>query len=268
MHVIFQDISNSRGGWLPLKREGLKSPSWWLPEQRWCGRRTTGRLWATSSCRTPRATSSAWREAAGHSGDMSSLGSCASRRRISRRPGTCARCSGPGVPPRGASVSAIGSSPASPSGSSQSRSECAVGAADGLWESRPIHEWLGRLARRRSGGGWCAVGLRSDLVGLIRVFTVPSRDRQEDRADPSVWAVTCVFARVGHRRRGIGSALVRATVAHARAAGARALEGYPITTTDVIREELHVGTVRMFADAGFRQVSAPTPRRVVLRLDL
>lgn len=116
--------------------------------------------------------------------------------------------------------------------------------------------------------GWCAVGLRSDLVGLIRVFTVPWRDRQEDRADPSVWAVTCVFARVGHRRRGIGSALVRATVAHARAAGARALEGYPITTTDVIGEELHVGTVRMFADAGFRQVSAPTPRRVVMRLNL
>ncbi len=116
--------------------------------------------------------------------------------------------------------------------------------------------------------GWCAVGPRSDLCGLVRVFTVPWKDRQEDRADSTVWAVTCVFVRVGHRRHGIGSALVRATVAHARAEGARAVEGYPITTTAVIDEELHVGTVGMFTDAGFAQVSEPTPRRVVMRREL
>lgn len=116
--------------------------------------------------------------------------------------------------------------------------------------------------------GWCAVGPRSDLVGLVRVFTVPWKDRQEDRADASIWAVTCVFVAVGYRRRGIGSALVRATVPHAGAAGARAVEGYPINTTDVISEELHVGTAAMFADAGFRPVSEPTPRRVVMRREL
>ncbi len=49
--------------------------------------------------------------------------------------------------------------------------------------------------------------------------------------------------------------------------GARAIEGYPITTKKVILEELHVGTEGVFADAGFTEVSRPTPRRVVMRVD-
>ncbi len=48
---------------------------------------------------------------------------------------------------------------------------------------------------------------------------------------------------------------------------ARALEAYPITTTDVITEELHVGTVPTFEAAGLEIVSRPTPRRVVMRID-
>jgi hypothetical protein len=35
----------------------------------------------------------------------------------------------------------------------------------------------------------------------------------------------------------------------------------------VILEELHVGTDRVFADAGFAVVSRPTVRRVVMRVD-
>jgi len=44
-------------------------------------------------------------------------------------------------------------------------------------------------------------------------------------------------------------------------------EGYPIVTKDVIIEELHVGTKSVFADAGFTEVSHPTLRRVVMRID-
>jgi len=32
--------------------------------------------------------------------------------------------------------------------------------------------------------------------------------------------------------------------------------------------ELHVGTRRVFADAGFTEVAHPTKRRVVMRIDL
>ena len=115
--------------------------------------------------------------------------------------------------------------------------------------------------------GWCAVEPRPRFVGLLRHARVPWEGRDEDKADEAVWAVTCLFARAGFRRRGISRALARAAVAHARERGARALEAYPIVTTDVIAEELHVGTERTFADAGLRVVSRPTLRRIVMRID-
>jgi len=118
--------------------------------------------------------------------------------------------------------------------------------------------------------GWCAVEPRTAYPALLRVYRVPWEGREEDKADDSVWAVTCVFARAGHRRRGVGYALVQAAVELARERGARALEGYPMLTTpsqDITWGELHVGTRGMFAAAGLREVSHPTPRRVVMRLD-
>lgn len=92
--------------------------------------------------------------------------------------------------------------------------------------------------------GWCAVEPRTAYPGLLRNSRVPWADRAEDRTDNGVWAVTCLLTRAGFRRRGVSRALARAAVAFARERGARALEGYPITTTNVITEELHVGTER------------------------
>jgi GNAT superfamily N-acetyltransferase len=116
--------------------------------------------------------------------------------------------------------------------------------------------------------GWCAVEPRTAYQGLVRNVRVAWEGRAEDKADDSVWAVTCVFARAGHRRRGIGCALVRAAVDFARERGARALEGYPmISATAAITEELHVGLRSMFEAAGFAEVSRPTIRRVVMRID-
>ena len=116
--------------------------------------------------------------------------------------------------------------------------------------------------------GWCAVEPRPAYPGLLRNSRVPWSGRVEDKADASVWAVTCLLTRAGFRRRGVGAAMVRAAVDYARERGARALEGYPIVTTDVIAEELHVGTRDIFAAAGFTEVSRPTVRRVVMRVDL
>lgn len=115
--------------------------------------------------------------------------------------------------------------------------------------------------------GWCAVGPRPSYDGLVRVFRVPWEGREEDRTDASVWAVTCVFTRAGFRRRGVSRAMVAATVGHARSGGARVLEGYPVARTDVQAEELHVGTLHTFEAAGFRVVSRPSVRRVVVRVD-
>jgi GNAT superfamily N-acetyltransferase len=115
--------------------------------------------------------------------------------------------------------------------------------------------------------GWCAVEPRTAYTGLLRNNRVPWTGRAEDKTDASVWAVTCFFTRVGFRKRGVSRALARAAVDFARERGARAIEGYPMTTKNVIPEELHVGTEGVFADAGFMEVSRPTLRRVVMRVD-
>ena len=118
--------------------------------------------------------------------------------------------------------------------------------------------------------GWCAVEPRPAYQGLLRVYRVPWEGRAEDKKDASVWAVTCVFARAGFRRRGIGYGLARAAVDFARERGARALEAYPMLTQpgeDITWGELHMGTRSVFAAAGFAEVAHPTPRRVVMRID-
>ncbi|MBO0813142.1 MAG: GNAT family N-acetyltransferase [Microlunatus sp.] len=114
---------------------------------------------------------------------------------------------------------------------------------------------------------WCAVEPRTRYGGLQRNNRVPWAGRDEDKADATVWSLTCFFVRAGFRKRGVSRELALAAVDHARSCGARALEGYPINTTRVIDEELHVGTVGTFAAAGFVEVSHPTKRRVVMRID-
>jgi hypothetical protein len=66
----------------------------------------------------------------------------------------------------------------------------------------------------------------------------------------------------------VSRALAAAAVAFARERGARAIEAYPIIATNVIAEELHVGTPGVFADAGLVEVSRPTVRRLVMRAEL
>ena len=99
---------------------------------------------------------------------------------------------------------------------------------------------------------------------------VPWEGRSEDKTDDSVWALTCFVTRTGFRRRGISRALARAAVDFARQRGARAIEGYPMIAQaeqEVTWGELHVGVRSIFAAAGFTEVSHPTVRRVVMRID-
>jgi len=70
--------------------------------------------------------------------------------------------------------------------------------------------------------------------------------------------------------RGITYSLARAAVDFARERGARALEGYPMITQpgqEVIWDEVLVGVRSIFAAAGFTEVSRPSKRRVVMRID-
>jgi len=115
--------------------------------------------------------------------------------------------------------------------------------------------------------GWCNVEPRTAYPYLR---SVPWRKRHEDRTDASIWAVTCFVTRAGFRRRGVSYALARAAVDFARERGARALEGYPMIPEpgkDVPWGELNVGHLSIFTAAGFTEVSRPTLRRAVMRID-
>jgi GNAT superfamily N-acetyltransferase len=118
--------------------------------------------------------------------------------------------------------------------------------------------------------GWCAVEPRSEYDRLKRM-PLPWKDRpDESREDSTVWALTCFATRAGYRRRGISRGLTRAAVDFARSRGARALEGSPMIThpgEDISWGETFVGSRGSFLAAGFDEVSRPSLRRLVMRID-
>ena len=119
--------------------------------------------------------------------------------------------------------------------------------------------------------GWVAVEPRTAYPKLINGRSpVPWKGRQEDRDDDGVWAVTCTIVRRGYRGRGLTYHLAAATVGYARERGARTLEAYSMITQpgkEITWGELHVGARQVFEEAGFTQVSHPSKRRAVMRID-
>lgn len=117
--------------------------------------------------------------------------------------------------------------------------------------------------------GWAAVEPRTAYPKL-RTTRIPWRGRNEDPDDDGVWAVTCFVVRKGYRGRGLTYHLAEAAAEFARGRGARALEAYSMVAQPgkvITWGEMHVGARQVFEEAGFREVSHPTLRRVVLRLD-
>jgi GNAT superfamily N-acetyltransferase len=118
--------------------------------------------------------------------------------------------------------------------------------------------------------GWVAVEPRTAYPKL-RTTRIPWTDRDEDKGDDSVWAVTCFAIRKGYRGRGLTYPLAQATIEFARERGARTLEAYPMITQpgkEITWGEVHVGARQVFEEAGFKEVSHPTVRRVVMRVDV
>ncbi len=156
------------------------------------------------------------------------------------------------------------------------------------WRSVPVDERAHRLREQTDCGhpgseqttglvaylddepvGWCAVEPRVEYPHLLST-RVPWSGRSEDQTDEGIWSVTCFVVRSGFRRRGVSRALARAAVDFARQRGAQALEAYPMITqpdSEVTWGELHVGSRSIFADAGLTEVTHPTVRRVVMRID-
>jgi ribosomal protein S18 acetylase RimI-like enzyme len=119
-----------------------------------------------------------------------------------------------------------------------------------------------------SPAAWVRVGPRPSQPALARSRIAKAGTEPMDAAD--VWAITCFVVRREHRGQGLAKALTTAAVDHAVASGARVVEAYPYDTDHrkTSNNELYVGSVRLFSDAGFREVARPTSARVVMALDV
>lgn len=111
--------------------------------------------------------------------------------------------------------------------------------------------------------GWCAVAPREQYVRVLRSRTLAPVDERP------AWAVTCFYVRPGERRGGLMRPLLEAAVRHARAHGARLIEGYAIdpVTRVISNSEAYHGLASTFRACGFREAARRSPNRPIMRLD-
>lgn len=111
--------------------------------------------------------------------------------------------------------------------------------------------------------GWCQVTSRTDVPWLDHARYLAPVD------EVPVWSITCFFVRRGYRGRGVASALIDEAVRLARAAGAPAVEAYPVdTAAPKATRNVFTGTAAMFRRAGFTTVAARVPARPIMRRQL
>jgi GNAT superfamily N-acetyltransferase len=150
------------------------------------------------------------------------------------------------------------------------------------WHEMPMAEREERLRAQAAGGGGLVAYIGEEPVGWCggaAAGVLAADPGADDRAlggagggqgGEGVWAVACLVTRAGFRRRGVMRALAAASVGFATARGARAVKGYPMVRQvgkDVTWGEMSVGAESAFAAAGFRVVSRPGVRRVVMRVE-
>src|SRR5215469_10446141 len=165
-----------------------------------------------------------------------------------------------------------------------------AGASNGCWcmywrigpryRSRPREDNKEDLARLAAAGptgtapgllafdggvavGWCELAPRADLGWLARTRYLQPPD------DLPVWSLPCFYVRRTHRGRGVTDALIAAAISAASAAGAPALEAYPVDiAVPGHTRNLFPGIASTFARHGFGVVARHKPDRPVMRRPL
>ncbi|WP_306770308.1 GNAT family N-acetyltransferase [Microbacterium sp. 18062] len=117
--------------------------------------------------------------------------------------------------------------------------------------------------------GWVRLGprTRQRRLARTRLFGPNSPEPWDDH---TVWAVSCFSVRKEFRRQRVATALLSGAVDFARDHGARVIEGYPIDTSagQVGSNELYIGALRTFLDAGFTETARPRADRAIVALGL
>jgi GNAT superfamily N-acetyltransferase len=109
--------------------------------------------------------------------------------------------------------------------------------------------------------GWCQLTPRDEVPALDRAWRLARVD------EAPVWSISCLYVRIGYRRRGVTAALIDAAVKAAKRAKAPALEAYPLDASRTPSAS-STGFVTTFARAGFKIVARRVPPRPIMRHDL
>ena len=103
--------------------------------------------------------------------------------------------------------------------------------------------------------GWCQYGPREELP------RIDNSRKYQDLAPPDggerLWRITCFVVHKKHRRRGVGSAALRAALEAIRKRGGGLVEAYPIAQwrAGTFGNESTHGTASMFEKEGFETVA-------------
>jgi GNAT superfamily N-acetyltransferase len=110
--------------------------------------------------------------------------------------------------------------------------------------------------------GWCAVAPRDAYPRVLHSRVLGVTDD-----DPACWATVCFYVVRGERRGGVAAALLEAAVAFAAEHGAASVEGYPKDTEGARKgaNEMFVGSMSMFVEAGFEEAARNSPSRPIMR---
>ncbi|WP_460773321.1 GNAT family N-acetyltransferase [Microbacterium sp. GXF7504] len=116
--------------------------------------------------------------------------------------------------------------------------------------------------------GWVRVGPRIRQPRLLATRAWAASPDPKDAAD--VWAISCFSIRREHRGSGLMRTLIDGAVALAREHGARVVEAYPydLEMKRVPVNDLYVGVLGPFLEAGFTEVGRRVPHRPVVSLTL
>ena len=108
--------------------------------------------------------------------------------------------------------------------------------------------------------GWAELAPRADLPWLNQTRFLRPVD------DLPVWSVPCFYVRRTHRGLGVMGALIAGAVQAASAAGAPAVESYPVDTQMTGHTgNLFPGVASIFAAHGFEVIARRKPDRPVMR---
>jgi GNAT superfamily N-acetyltransferase len=97
--------------------------------------------------------------------------------------------------------------------------------------------------------GWCSYGERVSFPKLDRAPSLKCGDAAE------VASVPCFYVKAGWREKGVGRALLAASLKALKKEGAKTIEGYPVKLPEsgrLVPAFAHTGTESMFAAAGFK----------------